>query len=245
MSAIESSVVFVTGASEGIGKIVAAHLADEGYRVAVGARSLDTLHAVAQEIGALAVPLDVTDVVSVNAAIERIEDELGPVELLVNNAGTAGTGKVTWLDTPDEWWRVMEVNVKGTFLCAQRVLPAMLSRGSGRIVNVSSAAANFPIESADDFLDTSYMASKAAVNRFSEALAVEARAQGVSVFAVSPGKVKTAMTRAPTAPYWNDEDFWSPPELAAHLVAYIATGALDAYSGRYIHAARDDWRNWS
>ncbi len=135
--------------------------------------------------------------------------------------------------------------MKGFFLCAHRVLPTMLSRRSGRIVNFSSGAANLPIESADDFLNSSYMASKAAVHRFSEALAMETRTYGVSVFAISPGTVTTAMTREAFASYGDDEDVWSPPELAADLVARIGSGALDAYSGRYIHAVHDDWRTWS
>jgi NAD(P)-dependent dehydrogenase (short-subunit alcohol dehydrogenase family) len=91
-------------------------------------------------------------------------------------------------------------------------------------------------------INSAYMASKAAINRFTEALAAEARSHGVSVFAVSPGTVKTNMIRVAFADDWDDPDLWSPPELAAGLIACIGSGALDDFSGKYIHAANDDWR---
>ena len=108
---------------------------------------------------------------------------------------------------------------------------------------MSSNAAFF--RATDDFagvISSAYMASKAAVIRFTEALAAEARPAGVRVFAISPGTVKTEMTAETFADQWDDADLWSPPELAADLIAFIASGALDALSGRYIHAAADDWR---
>jgi NAD(P)-dependent dehydrogenase (short-subunit alcohol dehydrogenase family) len=86
------------------------------------------------------------------------------------------------------------------------------------------------------------MATKAAINRLTEAFAAEARPHGVSVFAVSPGTVKTEMTRVAFADEWDDPDLWSPPELVAGLIAHIGSGALDRYTGQYIHAAVDDWQ---
>ncbi len=238
-----SRVALVTGASQGIGRVVACELAASGFRVAAAARSLEHLQELEAQTGAVALPLDVTDRRAVADAITRVESELGPIDLLVNNAGVSGPGGMSWEMDDEEWWKVVEVNVKGTFLCSSGVLPSMVARGAGRIVNVSSNAAFFRIE--DDFagvIGSAYMAGKAAVIRLTEALAAEARPSGVHVFAISPGTVKTDMTASIFAGNWDDPDFWSPPELAAELVGFIASGALDALSGRYIHAAADDWR---
>jgi 3-oxoacyl-[acyl-carrier protein] reductase len=238
-----SRVAFVTGASQGIGRVVAAHLAAAGYKVAAAARSTRLLQELSTQTGALAVELDVTDAQAVADAVTRVESELGPIDLLVNNAGFAGQGGVSWDHQPTDWWRVFEVNVLGTFLCCRAVLPSMVSRRSGRIVNLSSGAALFPID--DDFgavINSAYLASKAAVIRFSEALAAETRPAGVTVLSISPGTVKTGMTTESFADLWDDEDIWSPPELAAELIEFIDSGALDQLSGRYIRAAVDDWR---
>jgi NAD(P)-dependent dehydrogenase (short-subunit alcohol dehydrogenase family) len=126
---------------------------------------------------------------------------------------------------------------------SRAALPSMLSRGSGRIVNISSNAAFFPVgDDNDGGIGSAYMASKAAVIRFTEALAGETARGGVQVFATSPGTVKTDMTAVLFAEDWDDPDLWSPPELTADFVEYVASGALDGLSGRYLHAARDDWR---
>jgi 3-oxoacyl-[acyl-carrier protein] reductase len=238
-----SRVALVTGASQGIGRVVAQHLAAKGYQVAAAARSTHLLQELSAETGALSIELDVTSADAVAEAIARVESELGPIDLLVNNAGFAGEGGASWEHLPTDWWRVFEVNVLGTFLCCRAVVPGMVSRRSGRIVNVASGAAFFPID--DDFdavINSAYLASKAAVVRFSEALAAETRTTGVTVLSISPGTVKTAMTTQRFADLLDDEDVWSPPELAAELIEFIGSGALDQLSGRYIRAAVDDWR---
>jgi 3-oxoacyl-[acyl-carrier protein] reductase len=238
-----SRVALVTGASQGIGRVVAAHLAATGYKVAAAARSTNLLKELSTQTGAVAVELDVTEAQAVTEAVDRVESELGPIDLLVNNAGLAGRGGVSWDHQPADWWRVFEVNVLGTFLCCRAVVPGMVSRRSGRIVNLSSGAALFPID--DDFgaaINSAYLASKAAVIRFSEALAAETRPAGVTVISISPGTVKTAMSTEAFADVWDDPDVWSPPELAAELIEFIGSGALDELSGRYIRAAVDDWR---
>lgn len=236
-------VALVTGASRGIGQVVAARLAGAGYRVAVAARSADRVSGVAAEIGGLALVLDVTDGAGVEAAIATVERQLGPITLLVNNAGSAGEGGDTWDQSAESWWRVFEVNVLGTLLCSRAVMPGMRARGRGRIVNIASNAAfmslaDGPIER----IGSAYMASKAAVVRFSEALASEARADGIQVFAISPGTVKSEMTAAIFQAQWDDASFWTAPEITADLIEFLDSGALDVLSGRYIHAANDDWR---
>jgi 3-oxoacyl-[acyl-carrier protein] reductase len=238
-----SRVALVTGASRGIGQVVASRLAEAGYRVAVAARSGDALATVARETGALALPLDVTDRVAVDAAFTRVEAELGPLDLLVANAGVGGDGRASWEQEPDDWWRVFEVNVLGAYLCARAAVPRMRTSGGGRIVNIASGAAYFPVDAFDVRISSAYMASKAAVMRFTEALAAEAAADGITAFAISPGTVKTEMTAEAFSELWDEPGVWSPPELAAELIAFIDTGALDRLSGRYIHAAIDDWRS--
>jgi len=236
-------VALVTGASRGIGRVVAERLASTGYRVAVAARSAEQIGDVAAETGALPIALDVTDGAAVEAAIATVESELGPLGLLVNNAGVSGPGGSTWDQTPGDWWRVFEVNVLGTFLCCRAALPGMRDRGLGRIVNVSSNAAFFSLDDGpEERISAAYMASKAAVTRFTEALAAEARADGIRAFAISPGMVRSEMTAGIFEAEWDDASIWSPPELTADLIEFLATGALDGLSGRYIHAAHDDWR---
>jgi NAD(P)-dependent dehydrogenase (short-subunit alcohol dehydrogenase family) len=242
----EPQVALVTGASRGIGQVVVRRLAGAGYRVAAVARSAEPLASVCAETGATPVVLDVTDAEAVGAAMARVEAEIGPVALLVNNAGVSGPSLLSWEMEPAQWWQVFEVNVLGAFLCSRAVLPAMAARGAGRIVNVSSNAAFFRVD-ASPFtgIRSAYMASKAALVRFTDALAAEAAGFGVKAFAISPGTVKTDMTAQVFADEWDDEDLWSSPELTADLVEYLGTGALDAPSGRYLHSRNDDWRSFA
>lgn len=241
---MDARVALVTGGGRGVGEAIATRLAVDGWQVAIAARSADQLERVAAATGALPLALDVTDAGAVAAAVAKVEAELGPVDLLVNNAGVAGESGWTWEQDEAAWWRVFEINVLGVFLCVRAVLPAMRDRGSGRIVNVASNAAFYAVGDLDDGrIHAAYMASKAALVRLTEALAAEARPSGVAVFAISPGMVKTAMTEPVFTDLWNDPDVWTPPERTADLVAFLASGALDALSGRYIHATNDDWKS--
>jgi 3-oxoacyl-[acyl-carrier protein] reductase len=224
------SVALVTGGGRGIGANIARELAAAGMRVAVAARSLDQVGAVAGEIGGLALELDVTDRASVEAAVARTEAELGPIDLLVANAGISGPMEP--LADPDEWWHTFEVNVRGLYLCNHAVATRMLERGGGRIVNVASGAAYLPTSLGGP---TAYGPSKAAVHRFSEMLAGQLAPKGVFVFSISPGLVKSAMTEG----RFPDDAPWTPPECAPRLVRALASGEFDALAGRYLHAEHD------
>jgi NAD(P)-dependent dehydrogenase (short-subunit alcohol dehydrogenase family) len=230
-----TGVALVTGGGRGIGSSIAHELADAGMRVAVTARTPSEVEAVAAEVGGLALVGDVSSTADVEGWVRRVEDELGPIELLVNCAGIAGSGTPFLEEAPEEWWRVFEVNVLGAYLCCRVVAPLMAERGGGRIVNIGSGGSYLPIATPSISLGTSYGASKAALGRFSEALAATLRPVGISVFLISPGLVRTAMTES-----FGDDAPWTPPELAPQLVRVLASGRADGLAGRYLHAEHDD-----
>ncbi|MDH2445140.1 SDR family oxidoreductase [Amnibacterium sp. CER49] len=233
----------VTGASRGIGRALTERLTRSGREVAAIGRSASDLEALAARCGAKPYVLDVADPAAVDAVVGQILHELGAPDLLVNNAAVSGGSGLTVDVAANDWWRVLEVNLRGTYSCTRAVLPAMIAAGRGRIVNLSSGAASYPVGFDNDGQITSaYMASKAAVNRFTEALAGECFASGVRVFAVSPGMVKTDMTAEVFTDIWDDEDTWTPIEKSLDLIEDIDSGLLDELTGRYLHAANDDWR---
>jgi 3-oxoacyl-[acyl-carrier protein] reductase len=226
---LEGQVALVTGGGRGVGANIARELRSAGARVAVSARTREQVEDVAGEIAGLAIVADVTDRASVEAMVERVESELGPIDLLIANAGRNVHERQAWEVEPDDWWSVFEVNVLGVYLCSRAVIPGMLDRGGGRIVITGSGAAYLPHSGS-----TAYSASKAAVWRFGDVLADQLEGR-VPVFVISPGLVRTEMTKA--AP---DDAPWTPPELAPRLVRVLASGRADALTGRYIHAEHDD-----
>ena len=240
---VSSRLAVVTGASRGIGRALTQRLTSNGMTVVAIGRSSSELDQVAHETGAHPFVLDVRDPAAVDDVFGQITVEHGVPNLLVNNAGVGGSG-LTWEIAPEEWWRVLEINVRGTYLCSRAVLPAMMSRRSGRIINLSSGAATYPVGLDNDgVVSSAYMASKAAVNRFTEALAGESYDAGVRVFAISPGMVKTDMTAAAFPDLWDNDEIWTPVERCLDLIADLDSGMLDQLSGRYLRAAVDDWRS--
>jgi 3-oxoacyl-[acyl-carrier protein] reductase len=227
---LEGQVALVTGGGRGIGRLIALELADAGMRVAVAARTPDQVDETAREIDGLALTADVSKQQDVEAMTATVERELGPIDLLVNNAGVGLGGTVPWEEDPADWWRVFEINVLGAYLCSRAVLHGMVERGRGRIVNTGSGASYLPMAGA-----TAYGASKAALGRFGELLAGQVAEFGIAVFTISPGLVRTDMT----APF-GDNLPWTPPELAPRLVRALASGRADRLAGRYIHAEHDD-----
>jgi NAD(P)-dependent dehydrogenase (short-subunit alcohol dehydrogenase family) len=193
--------------------------------VAVCARSVDQLDEVAAEVEAaggqaLVVPGDVTDRVSVESVVARVEGDLGPIELLVNNAGACGA-QAEFLDAdPDDWWRTVEVNLRGPALCSYYVLKRMAPRRRGRIVNVVSDAALRPAP-----LGSDHACSKAALVRLTDSLALAAWEHGIAVFAVGPGLLPAAEVAS--------------LEALARLVADLAAGRADRLSGRLLHLQDD------
>jgi 3-oxoacyl-[acyl-carrier protein] reductase len=227
---LTGQVALVTGGGRGIGADIARELAGAGARVAVAARTLEQVEEVAREIGGVPLEVDVTDGAAVERAVVDTERELGPIDLLVANAGIGGPDGPTWEVDPDDWWRVLEVNVLGVHLSCLAVIPGMLDRGAGRIVITGSGAAYLP-----GARSTPYPSSKAAVCRYGETLANELAGR-IPVFVISPGLVKTEMT----GDNFPDDAPWTPPELAPRLVHVLSSGRADALAGRYLHAEHDD-----
>jgi 3-oxoacyl-[acyl-carrier protein] reductase len=226
---LTGQVVLVTGGGRGIGANIARELASAGARVAVSARSRDEVETVAREIGGLAVAADVSKRDDVEGMVADVESELGPIDLLCANAGIGNEQGEAWEVDPDDWWRILEVNVLGVYLCCRAAIPGMLERGRGRIVITGSGAAYLPGSS-----NTAYTSSKAAVCRFAETLAKQLEGR-IPVFVFSPGLVDTEMTKE-----FSRDAPWTPPELAPQLVRVLASGRADALAGRYIHAEHDD-----
>jgi 3-oxoacyl-[acyl-carrier protein] reductase len=231
LSELAGQVGLVTGGGRGIGANIARELADAGMRVGVSARTPDEVAEVAREIGGLAIAADVSDRESVGAMVRQAESELGPIDLLVANAGIAGWEEQGWEVEPDEWWRTFEVNLLGVYLSCHAVIPGMIERGRGRIVLTGSGASYLPSSR-----NAAYGASKAAVYRFGDILARQLEPHGIPVFTISPGLVRTRMTED----VFPDDAPWTPPELAPRLVRTLASGRADRLTGRYIHAEHDD-----
>ena len=218
-------IALVTGGGRGIGAGIARELAAAGMRVAVTGRTREQVESVAQEIGGTALVGDVSQ----REDVERWVAEAGSIDLLVANAGRNLREQAAWESDPDEWWNVLEVNLLGVYLCCRATIPGMVERGRGRIVITGSGSAFLPHAGG-----TAYSASKAAVWRLGNVLAEQLEPHGIAVFVISPGLVRTEMTRA--AP---DDAPWTPPECAPRLVRALASGRFDRLTGRYLHAEHD------
>jgi NAD(P)-dependent dehydrogenase (short-subunit alcohol dehydrogenase family) len=236
------TVAIVTGGGRGVGKVIAGALVKEGHAVALVARTAGELEETAAELGnAIAVRADVTDPAQVESAVARTESELGPIDLLVNNAGTARAIGPMWEVDPAEWWTDVESSLRSAFLCTRAVVPGMIERRAGRILNVSSYVAARP----SPYL-SGYAAGKAAIVSFSEGLAASLRDLGVFVFTITPGRFRSALfdhlVDSDAGRRWLPElgsGEYVDPEHVERLVAFLASGRGDGLSGRFLHALDD------
>src|SRR5262249_55617658 len=194
---------------------------------------------------ALALAADVTDQQAVEWVVGETEQQLGPVDVLVNNAGVAGPTGPLWEADPHAWWGGVEVHLRGTFLCTRAVLARMIPRRRGRIINVVGGGAGEPFPYA-----SSYGCAKAALVRLTDTLAAEARPHHIHIFAIRPGWVRTAMTEAtleseagrrwmPQARLLFEQGRTEPPERTAQLVTFLAAGHGDGLAGRCLSVADD------
>jgi NAD(P)-dependent dehydrogenase (short-subunit alcohol dehydrogenase family) len=240
------SVTFLTGASSGIGRSLALHLALQGETIAAVARRKPLLDTLVEDIAraggrALAIPCDVTDPAHVFAAVEETWAVLGPIDRLIANAGG---GEPTFVETFDaaHLRRVFALNVEGTAHCIEAVLPAMLRRGAGHLVAVSSLAAYRGLPSA-----AAYSAAKAAVSTMMESLRIDLKPHGIAVTLICPGFVRT---RPPAQKKWRP--FQLEVEEAASRMAHAITARKPYYAfpfplvlvtalGRLMPAPLYDW----
>jgi len=225
----------VTGAGRGIGRGIAIGLARSGYTVGLVGRTRAHLDAVADEIGdrVFVAAADLIDPTEVDDAVARIEDELGGIGLLVNNAGVIERAAADFVaDDVEDSWRVIEANLRGPLLVTHAVLPGMLARGEGRVVNLNSGAGHRAMTEY-----TGYAVSKGALARFTTQLDAQYRDRGLRVLDLAPGHVETQMTTG--MPMHAGRSEWTPVEAVAELVRAFGDGELDALSGRFVRAGTD------
>jgi NAD(P)-dependent dehydrogenase (short-subunit alcohol dehydrogenase family) len=243
-------VALVSGGSRGVGRLLALELARAGAAVGLIARSAAELAAAVGEIEdsggtAAAAACDISDADAAGRAVADLAGRLGPVRLLINNAGVSGPAGRLWELSLADWWQAFEINVGGAVALTQLVLPDMIAARSGRIVNITSNAGVFrwPLMSA-------YAASKAAMVKLTETLAEETRPFGVSVFSADPGLLPIGLADAAlrsTAGSQTPEGLvfgWirgqlesgrgADPAQAARLVLRLASGTCDRLSGRHL-----------
>lgn len=236
-----ASVAVVTGPGRGIGRAIALGLANSGIAVGLVGRHITDLRSIARETSPGAAPVhcavaDVTDATAVKAAVAEIESNLGPVDLLVSNAGLVDPREQSFSNADiDDLWRVVEVNLRGPMLMARACLPGMLARGGGRIVHVNSGFA-----SRRGVAYTGYAVSKAGLAKLTTMLDQQYAERGIVVLDISPGLVRTGMTES--MPMWRARSGvrWGAVEPIVEAVLATAAGRLDALHGRFVHAQADD-----
>jgi 2-deoxy-D-gluconate 3-dehydrogenase len=237
---LSGRVAIVTGGNGGIGRAIALGLAGAGAAVAILGRNADKSRAVVAEIEAaggraVAVEVDVADRARLQPAIAAAEGALGPVDILVNNAGTALIKGVLEL-TPEEWDRVIEVNLTACFLLARIAAQSMLARRGGKIINNASEYAVF-----GSAMVPSYSASKGGVLQFTKSLAIELASHNIQVNSITPGWIETDMTQ-PIRNTPVDEHIlsrtpagrWGRPEDCAGAAIFLASAASDFVTGSTI-----------
>lgn len=230
-------VAVVTGAGRGIGKAIAERLSEDGYKVAVCYRESETeANELSESICAVgaeakAFKMDITDSENVNAVITEIEKEFGEIAVLVNNAGIAS--QMLFTDITDEMWlKMIDTNLSGAFYCTRAVLPFMIHRKSGKIINISSIWGE-----TGGSCEVHYSAAKAGVIGMTKALAKEVGPSGITVNSVSPGVILTDMTSHFDEETMNELKEETPlgrigtPKDVAGVVSFLASSDADFITG--------------
>ncbi len=215
----------ITGAARGIGRVTAESLLRQGMRVAIGDLDLDAARQTASELGpsAVAVELDVTDRPSFYEFLNIAEEQLGPVDVLVNNAGIMPIGP--FLEEDDATaQRILDINVHGVMLGMKLVLPRMIGRGSGHVVNIASQAGKYGFPGG-----ATYCASKAAVINLSRAVRKEMRGSGVEISVISPVAVNTELGLGLSEPRQRQFRKIEPQEVADAIVETLRVPRFDVH----------------
>ncbi|RPD50432.1 3-ketoacyl-ACP reductase [Hymenobacter sediminis] len=220
MESLAGKNALVTGAGKGIGRAVAVALAQEGANVALLARTESQLREVAQEIEALGVKAvvvtaDVADRAAAEAAVNQALTELGSIDILINNAGIGTFAKLVDMD-PEEWENIIRVNLLGTYYITRAVLPQMIQRESGDIINIASTAGQRGAATT-----SAYSASKFALLGLTESLMQEVRKQNIRVSALTPSTVATELAINNKLTDGNPEKVMQPEDLAEFIISQL------------------------
>jgi NAD(P)-dependent dehydrogenase (short-subunit alcohol dehydrogenase family) len=255
---VRGTVAVITGGGRGIGEAVALAFAGEGATVVLAARTASELAQVGAKVRAaggiaMTVPTDVSSPADVSRLMQGTVDVYGRVDVLVNAAGIIGPVGPLWEADPEAWKRAVEVNLYGTFLCCRAVLPHMVERRRGKIINFSGGGAASPLPRM-----AAYGASKAAVVRLTETLSEEVKPYNIEVNAIAAGLVNTRLLDDLLAAEERAGDQFArvrrlrdtgeggvPAELPAALVLWLASDASQGLTGKLISAPYDDWRGWN
>lgn len=220
MESLKGKIALVTGAGKGIGRAVAIALANEGVHVGLIARTENDLQSVSKIIQALGVNAafaiaDVSDIQSVNKAVEKLQKELGNIDILINNAGTGTFGKFLELE-PSEWENQIKINLFGVYYVTRAVLPQMIERKTGDIINISSTAGL-----KGSALTSAYSASKFGVMGLTESLMQEVRKYNIRVTALTPSTVVTELAKSANLINNNEERLMHPEDFAELMIAQL------------------------
>lgn len=229
-----SRIAIITGAARGIGAATAQRLVTDGFQVGIADIDLASAQETASAIGdgAIGVELDVTDHDSWLAAVNQVTDQLGPITALVNNAGIAGRSAPAWELSLEEWHQVIAIDLTGVFYGCRTVLPMMMDRGYGRIVNIASIAGKEGNPNASP-----YSAAKAGVIGLTKSLAKEVATHGVLVNAVTPAVIATPILEQLSQEHIDYMTSRIPmgrvgqPEEVANLVAFLCSDQLSFSTG--------------
>jgi NAD(P)-dependent dehydrogenase (short-subunit alcohol dehydrogenase family) len=237
----------ITGASRGIGLATAKKFVDLGAQVVMTARSAKALNQRAKEIGdadqVLAIESDVADFQSINAAVEQGLSHFGSIDILVNNAGVIDPISQLSDSDPQAWGQVVDINLKGVYHGIRAVAPLMIRQQRGTILNLSSGAANSPLEGWSH-----YCATKAAVKMLTQCTHLELNQYGVNTIGLSPGTVATDMMAQIKESGVNpvSQLEWSShitPEIVATSIAYLCSSAGAAHSGEDFSIKTEEGRS--
>ncbi|MBU2061192.1 MAG: 3-ketoacyl-ACP reductase [Bacteroidetes bacterium] len=220
MNDLKNKNALITGAGKGIGKAIALALAKEGVNVVLVSRTADDIEKLATKIRslrvkALAITADVSDITSIDQAVAKAVEEFGTIDILINNAGIAAFGKFLELE-PTEWERIIKVNLMGTYYATRAVLPNMIERQTGDIINISSTAGQ-----RGNALTSAYSASKFAVLGLTESLMQEVRKHNIRVTALTPSTVATEMAKDLKLTDGNPDNVMQAEDVAELVIAQL------------------------
>ena len=220
MTDLKNKTAFITGAGKGIGKAVAIALAKEGVNLILVSRTQKDVEQLADEasnlgVKALAVTADVSDINSINAAAEKALAEFKHIDILINSAGIASFGKFLELE-PEAWERIIQVNLMGTYYTTRAIIPNMIERQTGDIINISSTAGLN-----GNALTSAYSASKFAVLGLTDSLMQEMRKHNIRVTALTPSTVATDMAKDLNLTDGNPEKVMQSEDMAELIISQL------------------------